>query len=71
MRLRALTVAGVAVCSLLAAGCGGSDEMPTAVTGDPIGLQELARSASTSADATSGRFSFSVEATAWTVLARA
>lgn len=63
MRLRILAAAAVIVWALLAVGCGGSDESPTTLTGDPIGLQELSHSASTSADATSGRFSFSVEAT--------
>ena len=55
---------GIALCSSLAAlslalatGCGGSDGA-TAVAGEPINFQELARSASASSDATSGRFAF-------------
>ena len=41
----------------LVAGCGGSPGSPS-VAGDSISFQELARSASSSADATSGRFAF-------------
>jgi hypothetical protein len=41
----------------LASGCGGSDGA-TAVAGEPISFQELARSASSSSEATSGRFAF-------------
>ena len=46
----------VALTAALAAGCGGSE----AVTGDPISVRELAQSASTSAEATSGRFVFAM-----------
>jgi len=46
------TLAGVA-------GCGGSDATQP-VAGEPVGLEELSRSASTSAEARSGRFSFSM-----------
>ena len=41
----------------LVAGCGGSVGN-TAVAGEPISFQELAKSASSSSDATSGRFAF-------------
>jgi len=41
----------------LVAGCGGSGGN-TAVAGEPISFQELAKSASSSSDATSGRFAF-------------
>lgn len=47
-----LTLAGMA-------GCGGSDAAQP-VAGEPVSLEELSRSASTSAEARSGRFSFSM-----------
>ena len=47
-----LTLAGVA-------GCGGSDAAQS-VAGEPVSLEELSRSARTSAEARSGRFSFSM-----------
>jgi hypothetical protein len=47
-----LTIAGVV-------GCGGSDTAQP-VAGEPVSLEELSHSASTSADARSGRFSFSM-----------
>lgn len=47
-----LTLAG-------AAGCGGSDAAQP-VAGEPVSFEELSRSASTSAEARSGRFSFSM-----------
>lgn len=62
MRLRLRGVAGalasgLAVLALV--GCGaGTDVVPTA---QPISLEQLTSAASTSAEATSGRFSFSVE----------
>jgi hypothetical protein len=57
MTRRLCGVAVLAACALAAAGCGGGTSS-SGVVGDPISFQELARSATTSADATSGRFSF-------------
>jgi hypothetical protein len=51
----------LAVSALLVAGCGG--DSGSSASGEPIGFEELARSASTSADATSGRFSFEMAMT--------
>ncbi|HJR95546.1 MAG TPA: hypothetical protein VJ807_08920 [Gaiellaceae bacterium] len=62
MSLRAAGAAILALSTLFGAGCGGGDAGP-AVSGEPISVQELARSASTTADAASGRFSFEVAAT--------
>jgi len=57
MRLR-LNVALLAIaCCFAVVGCGGGSS-GTAVAGEPISFEELARSASSSADATSGRFGF-------------
>jgi hypothetical protein len=56
--LLALAVAGL----LVASGCGGA-ETGTSGRGEPIGFEQLSQSASTSADATSGRFSFDVSMT--------
>jgi len=53
----ALPTSLAALALALATGCGGSGGN-SAVAGEPIGFQELTRSASTSADATSGRFAF-------------
>jgi hypothetical protein len=63
MRHRLLAFALAAVCAFAIAGCGGGDTGGTAVAGEPISLQELARSASSSADARSGRFAFSMNMT--------
>jgi hypothetical protein len=60
LRLCALSIA--AVCVLVAGGCGGGASS-SAIQADPISFQELAQSASTSADATSGRFSFDMAMT--------
>jgi hypothetical protein len=57
MSLRLRGAAVLAVSTLLVAGCGGGDS-GSSVSGEPISFEELARSASTSAGATSGRFSF-------------
>ena len=57
MRLRLSGVSLLAVLALVAAGCGGGSSSSTAAL-EPIGFEQLAQSASTSADATSGRFSF-------------
>ncbi len=53
----------VAVGAVVAAGCGGSGGSSSVVSGEPISFQELSRSASTSADAKSGRFSFDMSMT--------
>ena len=47
------------------AGCGGSggNEGATAVTGEPISFEQLSQAAATSSDASSARFSFSMEMT--------
>jgi len=58
-RLAALAVF-LALVAALAAGCGGGG---TVVAGEPITFGELARAATTSADATTGRFGFSMEMT--------
>ncbi len=60
MRARLVAVAALAALALSVAGCGGSESV-SAVSGEPIALQELSRSASASADATSGRFAFDME----------
>jgi hypothetical protein len=57
MRARLVAVAVVVLLALVAAGCGGSESV-SAVSGEPIALEELSRSAATSAEATSGRFAF-------------
>jgi hypothetical protein len=55
--------AALAVASaLLLAGCGGGDTS-SAVGGEPISFQELSRSATQSAEATSGRFAFDMALT--------
>jgi hypothetical protein len=59
----AVPVALLAVLLALVAGCGGGDAgPPSAVTGEPVDVRQLARAASTSAEASSGRFSFGLEA---------
>lgn len=61
-RLRIATL--VAACALVAAGCGGgTGSGGVQATGEPISFEQLAQSASTSADATSGRFSFDMSFT--------
>jgi hypothetical protein len=61
-RLRATTgLACVSTVVLLLVGCGGGDEGAVA-TVEPISLEQLTSAASTSADAPSGRFAFSMEA---------
>ena len=60
LRLRALPV--LAACVLVTAGCGGGASS-SAIQAEPISFEELAQSASTSADATSGRFSFDMAMT--------
>jgi hypothetical protein len=61
--LRLLGASILAACAVVAAGCGGSTSNSAGVTGEPISFEQLARSASTSADATSGRFSFDMSMT--------
>jgi hypothetical protein len=59
MALRLYTALLASVGVLVVAGCGGADSAGTsAVSGEPISFEQLAQSASTSADAKSGRFSF-------------
>jgi hypothetical protein len=59
--IRFLGTALLASAALLAVGCGGGSGDPaTRVGGEPISFQQLSQSASTSAAATSGRFSFDV-----------
>jgi hypothetical protein len=60
MRVRLCGAALVALLALVAVGCGGGGG--TGVTAAPISVRELAKSAATSADARSGRFSVSFEA---------
>jgi len=66
MRRRLFAAVALALCVALVAGCGGRGEGATegaaAFTGHSISLDELSRSATTSADATSGRFAFDVRA---------
>jgi hypothetical protein len=56
------TAAAVVTAVFLVAACGGADTSPS-VSGEPISLEQLSRSASTSAAATSGRFSFEMAMT--------
>ena len=59
MRARPLApLLAVVAAAVVVAGCGGGDNESSAVAGEPIGFQELSRSAHSSAEATSGRFSF-------------
>lgn len=58
--LRLAALAGLLAALAAAAGCGGGSG--TSVTGEPISLVQLSRAATTSADAPSGRFAFSFEA---------
>ena len=60
MRRRLVAAAALSVCVLVAAGCGGGGS--STFTGQSLSLDELSRSASSSADATSGRFAFAVRA---------
>ena len=60
MALRHCGSVVLAVCALVAAGCGGAST--SSVAGEPISFRQLASSASTSAEATSGRFSFDLSA---------
>ncbi len=62
MSLRLCAAVVLAVSALLVGGCGGGDAGSDA-SGEPISFEALARSASTSADATSGRFSFEMSMT--------
>ena len=57
MRLRLCGAGLVAALALVAGGCGGGDA-ETGAAAAHISFEQLARSATTSADATSGRFSF-------------
>ncbi len=62
MRLRLCALPVLAACVLVIAGCGGGPSS-SAIPAEPISFEELAQSASTSADATSGRFSFDMAMT--------
>ena len=53
----------LAGCVIAVAGCGGGGSSATAVSAEPISFRQLASSASTSAEASSGRFSFAVSFT--------
>ena len=57
VRLRLYGAALLTFSALVATGCGGGDTS-SGLSGEPIDFRQLAQSASTSADATSGRFSF-------------
>jgi hypothetical protein len=60
MRRRLTAAAFLTVCAVLAAGCRGAGTSARAVAGQSISLDQLSQSASTSAEATSGRFAFDV-----------
>ena len=62
MRLRICALSILAACALVVAGCGGGASS-SAIQAEPISFEDLAQSASTSADATSGRFSFDMAMT--------
>ncbi len=61
--LRLVGASLLAVCALAAAACGGSGSSGVEATGEPISFRQLAQSASTSAEAKSGRFSFDLSFT--------
>jgi hypothetical protein len=63
MRLRLCGASLLAACALVAGGCGGGASSGVDVAGEPISLEQLAASASTSAEASSGRFSFDLSFT--------
>ena len=63
MRLRRVCALSIlAACAAVAAGCGGGASS-SAIQAEPISFEKIAQSASTSADATSGRFSFDMSMT--------
>jgi hypothetical protein len=62
MARRLCGLLALAVCALAVAGCGGGTSA-SSVTAEPISFRQLASSASTSADASTGRFSFSASFT--------
>ena len=62
-RLRLCGASLLAACALVAAGCGGGASSGVDVTGEPISFEQLSASASTSAGAKSGRFSFDLSFT--------
>ena len=60
--LRLVGAVLLAASALVVAGCGGGASTAAEVNGEPISFQQLAQSASTSAESTSGRFSFAMSA---------
>jgi hypothetical protein len=60
-RLRLAALLGLLGSLAVLAGCGGGSG--TSVSGEPISFTQLSQAASTSADVSSGRFGFSLEAT--------
>ena len=58
---RVAHVLAVAALAAALAACGGSDGTGGATAGEPISFEQLSQAASTSAEATSGRFSFEFE----------
>jgi hypothetical protein len=60
-RLRLTALLGLVGCLAVLAGCGGGSG--TSVSGEPISFTQLSQAATTSADVSSGRFGFSLEAT--------
>jgi hypothetical protein len=62
-RLRLCGASLLAACALVAVGCGGGASSGVDVAGEPISFEQLSASASTSAGARSGRFSFDLSFT--------
>lgn len=63
MRLRLCGALLASLGVLLLAGCGGGSGSSAGVSGEPISFEQLAQSASTSAEAKSGRFAFDLTMT--------
>ena len=61
--LRLLGASLLVVCALAASACGGGTSSGAEATGQPISFRQLAQSASTSAEAKTGRFSFDLSFT--------
>ena len=60
--LRLCAAVFLGALALVVAGCGGGASTASEVSGEPISFEQLAHSALTSADSTSGRFSFAMSA---------